>query len=241
MTESDSASLKHAAALRALDFVENGMKLGLGTGSTAGAFLEVLALRVQDGLSITGAATSERTAIAARSLGIPIAPLEQLAPLDLAIDGADEADHNLNLIKGGGGALLREKIVASAAKRMIVVMDRSKLVQRLGRFPLPIEVVEFGRDVTASNIKIVLTTFGYPAATPVLRRFQGAVYRTDSGNVIYDCELGAIPQPDKLGAALKSLVGVVEHGLFTGLASMLIIAQSTKDVTILGSKPNERI
>src|SRR3954470_12313646 len=126
MAESDPATLKRAAAARALDFVQDGMKLGLGTGSTAEAFLEVLAPRVRGGLTITGAASSERTAIKARSLGIPVAPLEQLVPLDLTVDGADEADRNLTLIKGGGGALLREKIVASSSTRMVVVADGSK-------------------------------------------------------------------------------------------------------------------
>jgi ribose 5-phosphate isomerase A len=238
MTESNSAPLKAAAALRAMDFVHSGMKLGLGTGSTAEAFLQVLARRVKGGLSIVGAATSERTAIAARNLGIPIASLEQLAPLDIVIDGADEADLDFNLIKGGGGALLREKIVANASRRMVVVMDSSKLVTRLGRFPLPVEVSEFGSGITASNIKTLLATFGYPSAKPLLRRAPDGVYKTDSGNVIYDFELAAIPEPGKLGAALKALIGVVEHGIFTGLASTLIVAHSPEQVEILGSKPN---
>src|ERR1700691_6373339 len=140
MSQSDPSALKRAAAVRALEFVENGMKLGLGTGSTAEAFLDVLGPRLRGGLSVTGVATSERTAEKARALSIPLADLDSLAPLDLVIDGADEADHDLNLIKGGGGALLREKIVAASAKRMIVIADESKLVAKLGRFPLPVEV-----------------------------------------------------------------------------------------------------
>jgi ribose 5-phosphate isomerase A len=154
-TVSDADALKRAAAARALDFVTDGMKLGLGTGSTAEAFLELLAERVRSGLRVTGTPTSERTRAKASALSIPVAELDARAPLDLVIDGADEADANLDLIKGGGGALLREKIVASAAPRMIVIADESKLVQRLGAFPLPIEVVAFGHRTTAARIASV--------------------------------------------------------------------------------------
>ena len=136
-TPLDQNALKRAAAARALDFVRDGMKLGLGTGSTAEAFLDLLAERVRAGLKITGTPTSERTREKASALSIPVAELDNLAPLDLVIDGADEADHNLDLIKGGGGALLREKIVAASSARMIVIADESKLVRRLGAFPLP--------------------------------------------------------------------------------------------------------
>src|SRR5436305_5346467 len=205
MTESDSAFLKRAAAAKALDFVQDGMKLGLGTGTTADAFLEVLAPRVRGGLSITGAATSERTAIKARTLGVPLAPLEQLAPLDLTIDGADETDRDLNLIKGGGGALLREKIVATASKRMVVIADGSKLVQRLGRFPLPVEVTEFGHVLTAASIREVAGTFGYADLPLTLRARDGATFRTDGGNFIYDCGFGSIGDGTKLAEALKGI------------------------------------
>lgn len=230
MAESDPAILKRAAAARALDYVQDGMKLGLGTGSTAEEFLEVLAARIRGGLNITGAATSERTALKAKGLGIPVAPLEQLAPLDLAIDGADEADRNLNLIKGGGGALLREKIVASAAKSMIVIADGSKLVDRLGRFPLPVEVAEFGHVVTAAGIREMAIGLGYTSLPLTLRVREGAAFRTDGGNVIYDCGFGCIEDAVKLGQALKSIIGVVEHGLFVGLASRLVIAHSTEEI-----------
>src|ERR1700742_1292589 len=192
MAESEQPMLKRAAATRALDFVQDGTKLGLGTGTTAEAFLEVLAPRVRGGLNITAAATSELTAIKAKSLGIPIAPLEQLAPLDLTIDGADETDRNLNLIKGGGGALLREKIVATASKRMVVIADGSKLVERLGRFPLPLEVTEFGHVLTAARIREVAGTFGYAALPMTLRARDGVTFRTDGGNFIYDCGFGSI-------------------------------------------------
>jgi ribose 5-phosphate isomerase A len=229
----DSSSLKQAAAARALDFVRDGMKVGLGTGTTAEAFLDVLAPRVRGGLNITAAATSERTAIKAKSLGIPVAPLEQLAPLDVTIDGADETDRDLNLIKGGGGALLREKIVATASKRMVVIGDGSKLVQRLGRFPLPVEVTEFGHVLTAARIREVAGTFGYADLPLTLRARDGATFRTDGGNFIYDCGFGSIGDATKLAEALKGITGVVEHGLFIGLATTLVIARTTEDIEII--------
>jgi ribose 5-phosphate isomerase A len=236
MSGADPAILKRAAATRALDFVENGMKLGLGTGSTAEAFLEVLAPRIRGGMSVTGAATSERTAIKARNLGIPIAPLEQLAPLDLTIDGADETDRSLDLIKGGGGALLREKIVASASNRMLVVADGSKLVQRLGRFPLPVEVVEFGHPITATRIAQATAELGYSSPRIVLRMQDGAPVRTDSGNLIYDCAFGSIGNTAEVATMLKSITGVVEHGLFVGLATTLVIAHTADKIEIIERK-----
>jgi ribose 5-phosphate isomerase A len=221
---SDPTSLKHAAALKALDFVQDGMKLGLGTGTTAEAFLEVLAPRVAGGLKIMGAATSERTAERARALSIPMADLDQLAPLDLAIDGADEADRALTLIKGGGGALLREKIVAASSRKMIVIADRSKLVEKLGNFPLPVEVVSFGHATTAARIIQVLAGLGYHRVPVALRLRDGEPFKTDTGNLIYDCLLGAIGDVSLLSLALSAITGVVEHGLFVGLASALILA-----------------
>jgi len=148
MTRKTAADLKRDAAIKALEFVTDGMKLGLGTGSTAEAFLEVLAPRIRGGLNIIGVPTSERTAQRCRELSIPLGTLEQLAPLDLTIDGADETDRALNLIKGGGGAHLREKIVAISSKRMVVIADKSKLVRRLGKFPLPVEVIPYGQSTT---------------------------------------------------------------------------------------------
>jgi ribose 5-phosphate isomerase A len=238
MSDSDAAVLKRVAATRALDFLQGGMKLGLGTGTTAEAFLDVLAPRVRGGLNITAAATSERTAIKARGLGIPIVPLEQVAPLDLTIDGADEADCNLTLIKGGGGALLREKIVASSSKRMIVVADGSKLAMRLGKFPLPVEVTEFAHPVIARRIRAAVSVLGYAEFPMVLRQKDGAAFRTDGGNVIYDCAFGSIGDAAELGAAIKSVTGVVEHGLFIGLATTLIVANRTDDVLVLERPQN---
>jgi ribose 5-phosphate isomerase A len=223
---SDSAALKRAAAARALDFVSAGMKLGLGSGTTAEAFIEILGVRVRGGLKLLCVPTSERTAQLARTQGIALGSLDDLAPLDLTVDGADEADPDFNLIKGGGGFLLREKIVATSSKRMIVIADGSKLVSRLGRFPLPVEVIAFGHSVTAAHIAGAVAAVGYPHAPATLRLKDGAVYKTDNGNVIYDCAFGAIADAAKLGAALSCVAGVVGHGLYVGIASTLVIARA---------------
>jgi ribose 5-phosphate isomerase A len=226
MSNLDTPALKNAAAVRALDFVESGMKLGLGTGSTAEAFLDVLAPRVHDGLRLICAATSERTAEKARALGIPLADLDTLAPLDLVVDGADEADRDLNLIKGAGGALLREKIVAASAKRMVVIADGSKLVDRLGRFPLSVEVIEFGHKTTTARIDRAVSALGYGHVAIDVRLANGIPFRTDSGNRIYDIAFGAIADAAMLGDVLANIPGVVEHGLFVGLAHALVIARA---------------
>lgn len=220
----DPAALKRAAAIKALDFVEDGMKLGLGTGSTAEAFLECLAPRVKGGLKIVGVPTSQRTAELARALGVPLGDLDALAPLDLVVDGADEADRALTLIKGGGGALLREKIVASSSRRMVVIADSAKLVTRLGRYPLPVEVETFGHGTTAARIAAVLDRLGYHHIDVRLRVRDGQPFKTDASNLIYDCPLGAIADAGALGRALSDIPGVVDHGLFIGLASVLVIA-----------------
>ena len=224
---SDAAALKRAAAARAVEFIRPGMKIGLGTGSTADLFLELLADRLRNGLEIVGTPTSERTDEKARSLGIPMADLNELGHLDLVVDGADEADANLDLIKGGGGALLREKIVAASADQMIVIADESKFKNRLGAFPLPVEVVPFGHLTTRSRIVAVAMACGYAHLNPVLRaRGDGKAFQTDSGNSIYDCPFGEISDAPALAAALSSVTGVVEHGLFCGLASALVLAGS---------------
>src|SRR5579863_2293074 len=157
----DQIALKRTVAAKALDYVQDGMKLGLGSGSTAEMFVEMLAPRVRGGQRLLCVPTSERTAALARKLGLTLASLDDLAPLDLTIDGADEADRNLDLIKGGGGMLLREKIVASSSLRMIVIADESKLVPRLGKFPLPVEVVEFGHKTTAARLADCFDSLGY--------------------------------------------------------------------------------
>ena len=222
---SQQDNLKHAAAAKALDYVKDGMKLGLGTGSTADAFVDALGPLVRAGIKLRCAATSERTAARARAIGLVIEDPGDLAPLDLAVDGADEADRNLTLVKGGGGALLREKIVAASSKRMIVVADESKLVARLGKFPLPVEVLEFGHAATALRLKAALAALGHGNAPVTLRMRDGALFRSDNGNPIYDCALGAIDDAPRLAAALDAIPGIAEHGLFVGIAHTLLIAR----------------
>jgi ribose 5-phosphate isomerase A len=220
----DFTQYKRAAAAKALDYVVDGMKLGLGSGSTAELFVELLAPRVRGGQKLLCVPTSERTATLARKLGLTLSSLDDLAPLDLTIDGADEADRNLDLIKGGGGMLLREKMVAASSRKMIVIADESKLVPRLGKFPLPVEVVEFGHKATAARLAGTLAAQGYQNAATVLRLKDGAPFKTDNGNLIYDCHLGAIQSAEKLGKAIHAVPGVVEHGLFVNMASTLLIA-----------------
>jgi ribose 5-phosphate isomerase A len=221
---SDQNALKRAVASKALEFVQDGMKLGLGSGTTAEAFVELLAPKVRAGQKLLCVPSSERTATLARKLGITLSSLDDLAPLDLTIDGADEADRNLDLIKGGGGMLLREKIVASASKKMLVIADESKLVPRLGKFPLPVEISEFGHKAVARHLAEVCAGLGYKNVPLTLRQKDGAPFKTDSGNLIYDCAFGAIQNAAKLAAALEAIPGVVEHGLFIGIATTLLIA-----------------
>lgn len=228
----DKDTLKRAAAMRALDLVQDGMKLGLGTGSTAEIFMQMLAERMRGGLKIIGTPTSKRTEAKARSLGIPLDDLDKLAPLDLTVDGCDEADDDLNLTKGGGGALLREKIVAASSKRMAVIADENKLVSRLGKFPLPVEVISFGHATTARRLAEASEALGYRRLKPALRMQSGEPYRTDSGNLIYDCPFAAINDAPALAVTLSAVTGVVEHGLFVGLASLLILA-GPKGVRVL--------
>lgn len=222
MTDLDE--LKRAAATKALDYVVDGMTLGLGSGSTAEIFVDLLAPRVRGGQKLICVPTSERTAAKARGLGLTLSNLDDLAPLDLTVDGADEADRNLNLIKGGGGMLLREKIVAASSKKMIVIADETKLVPRLGKYPLPVEVVTFGHKATVGRMVKALEELGYRGPRVILRQKEGQAIKTEGGNVIYDCHLGAIQNAARLGAALHAVPGVVEHGLFVGLAAMLLIA-----------------
>ena len=190
----DQNALKRAVAAKALDYVQDGMKLGLGSGSTAEIFVEMLAPRVRGGEKLLCVPTSEKTATLARKLGFTLAGLDDLAPLDLTIDGADEADRNLDLIKGGGGMLLREKIVASASRKMIVIADETKLVPRLGKYPLPVEVVEFGHKSIAARLNAALAAAGYANVPMSLRQRDGAPFKTDGGNVIYDCAFGIDPE-----------------------------------------------
>lgn len=220
----EAQSHKRAAAERALTLVEPGMKLGLGTGSTAAEFVRALGARVRGGLDVIGVPTSEATAALAREEGIPLGELDDLAPLDLTVDGADEIDPELRLIKGGGGALLREKLVATASTAMAVIVDEKKLVPRLGRFPLPVELVPFGAATTIRRIEDCVSDCGYGKKSVTLRRAGARPFRTDGGHLIADCALGAIADAAALAAALKNLPGVVDHGLFLDEASCAIVA-----------------
>ena len=222
---------KREAAERALELVAPGMKLGLGTGSTARHFVELVGKRVAGGLEIRCAATSEATETQAKALGIPLSSLDELVELDLTVDGADEIDPKLRLIKGGGGALLREKIVASASRRMVVIADSIKLVPRLGAFPLPIEVVPFGLAATRQHIERAFAQLGL--AGPIRLRGGSSPFVTDGGHYILDCSLGAIAEPEELSQILSPIPGVVEHGLFIGLARAAIIA-GAEGVEVLG-------
>jgi ribose 5-phosphate isomerase A len=222
LTKTDE--LKEAAARAALDLVTEGMRLGLGTGSTASRFVAALGERVAGGLDVLCVPTSEATREQAVKLGIPITTLDETPRLDLTIDGADEIDAELRMIKGGGGALLREKIVATASDRMVVVADESKLVSVLGAFPLPVEVVRFGLMATIGLIEAIAAEAGCHGAI-TLRPGQGeAPFVTDQGNLILDCAFGSIPEPEVLAFSLKRVPGVIEHGLFLGLADLAIVA-----------------
>ncbi|MCV0350332.1 MAG: ribose-5-phosphate isomerase RpiA [Nitratireductor sp.] len=215
--------LKIEAARAALDQVQDGMRLGIGTGSTAEEFVRVLAERVAGGLSVIGVPTSERTAELCKELGVPLTTLDETPELDLTIDGADEIGPELGLIKGGGGALLREKIVAAASQRMIVIADKTKMVESLGRFPLPIEVNAFGLRATVVAIEKVAKELGLEGPLAVRER-DGKPFVTDGGHLIVDASFGRIPDPRALAIALNAIPGVVEHGLFLDLADTAFVA-----------------
>jgi ribose 5-phosphate isomerase A len=218
----DAERLKREVAARALDFVQPGMRLGLGTGSTARHFVDLLGERVRQGLRLRCVPTSEKTEAQARACGIEVTTLEDMPELDLTVDGADEYDLDFNLIKGGGGALLREKIVAAASGAMIVIADRSKATDRLGRFPLPVEVNRFGIGSTTLLLGRVFAGLGLGGAIVRRIRSDGTDFVTDGGHLILDCHLGAIPDPQRLADRILAVPGVVEHGLFIGYARMVI-------------------
>jgi ribose 5-phosphate isomerase A len=213
---------KEAAGRAAAKLVQDGDVVGLGTGSTA--YFAVLALgeQVKAGLKIIGIPTSVQTADLARQVGIPLTTLDEHPEIDITIDGADEVDPKLNLIKGGGGALLREKVVAAASKKMVVVADSGKIVSVLGKFPLPVEVISFARTVIERKIAAL-------GASPKLRKkSDGSVFVTDNGNQILDCSFGKIADPAALARSLSEMPGVVEHGLFIGLASLAIVGRGSR-------------
>ena len=218
--------LKRQAAARAVEFVQSGMKLGLGTGSTAKHFVELLGARVRDGLDVIGVPTSEATRDDAIRCGIRLTTLDEIDRLDLTVDGADEVDPSLDLIKGGGGALLREKIVAAASDRMIVIADETKWVETLGRFPLPIEVIPFGLAATRRLIEKAFADCGVSGQIAVRKGRDGHVFVTDGGHWIMDAHLGRISDAPRLAQSLACIPGVVEHGLFIDLASTAMLAGS---------------
>ena len=215
---------KRQAAEKALLSVQPGMRLGLGTGSTAAVFVELLGARVKRGLNVICVPTSEATRAQAARLGIPVTTLDELPRLDLTVDGADEIDAELRLIKGGGGALLREKIVASASSRVLIIADAAKKVDCLGLFPLPIEVVAFGLASTRMHIAAQAEDAGCHGEIRLRRAADGRPFLTDSGNCILDCAFGRIGEPELLADALRIIPGVVEHGLFLGIADEAILA-----------------
>jgi ribose 5-phosphate isomerase A len=217
---------KEAAARASLRFVKDGQVVGLGTGSTAAYFIRLLAEEVKRGLRVRGIPTSDRSRELAENLGIPLTTLDECQELAVTVDGADEVDPQLRLIKGGGGAMLREKIVASATKQLVIVADASKQVSMLGKFPLPVEVIRFAQALVAKRI----TALG--AAVSVRKNADGAPYVTDENNYILDCRFGQIRDADTLARELSEMPGVVEHGLFIGMASVVLIAGGSEIVEL---------
>ena len=234
MSAFSAEAMKRAAARAALESVTHGMRLGLGTGSTAAHFVDLLGARVREGLEVVCVPTSERTRAQAESLGIPLSTLDETPQLDLTVDGADEFDAALRLIKGGGGALLREKIVAAASTRMFVIADATKEVQTLGAFPLPVEIDRFGARSTMLHIERVARGLGLIGPLTMRDAEPGERFITDGGHYIVDCAFGAIDDPDALAARLSAIPGVVDHGLFIGLATAIFIA-GAEGVRILGN------
>ncbi|HVL73646.1 MAG TPA: ribose-5-phosphate isomerase RpiA, partial [Beijerinckiaceae bacterium] len=226
--------MKRRAAARAVEIVRDGMRLGLGTGSTAAHFVALLGARVRAGLRVVGVPTSEATRAQAEREGIPLTTLDETPELDLTIDGADELDDRLRLIKGGGGALLREKIVAAASRRMVVIADGAKRVETLGRFPLPIEVVPFGLEATRRAIAAAARGVGCTGELRLRSAPNGGPFATDGGHLILDAFYGRIERPEALASALAAVPGVVEHGLFIGLATGAIVA-TERGLVELGS------
>ena len=218
-------AMKRAAAEAALTEVKPGMRLGLGTGSTARHFVDLLGARVSLGFACVCVPTSEKTAAQAKNLGSPLTDLDETPRLDLTVDGADEVAPDLSLIKGAGGALLREKIVAAASDRMVVIADESKAVETLGRFALPIEVDPFGLEATTRAVATVMEEAS-AEGRPVLRKRDGKPFVTDGGHFILDALFGRISAPKALALALSAIPGVVEHGLFIGLCKRAYIASS---------------
>lgn len=207
---------KQAAAQKAIEYIKDGMTVGLGTGSTAFWVIQYLAQKIKSGMKITAVATSKETEKLAAECGIPITEMDAVDHIDIDIDGADEVDAGLNLVKGGGGALLREKIVSFNSSGFIVVVDESKMVDTLGKFPLPVEVIPFGWEHTARHLALL-------GCTTMQRKSVAASFITDNGNYILDCHFKLIPDPALLQAKINAIPGVVESGLFVKMATRIIV------------------
>jgi len=217
---------KELVAKKSLDFVEDGMVVGLGTGSTAARFIKLLGERVKRGLKIRSIPSSKTSKELAESLSIPVTDFEQCPEIDVAIDGADEIGPGLALIKGGGGALLHEKIVASASKRFVVIADSSKVVTQLGRFPLPVEIIPTASPLVARKLQKM------GMRSTIRRSNTGSKFITDEGNLILDCESGEIQDPDALAAFIRNIIGVVEHGLFLHMAERALVSDGSAVMTL---------
>jgi ribose 5-phosphate isomerase A len=213
---------KEAAARASLKFIKDGQVVGIGTGSTAAYFIEALGEKVKSGLKIRGISSSVRSRDQAVTLGIPMTTLDECPEIDVTVDGADEVDPQLRLIKGGGGALLREKIVASATKQFVIIADATKRVAVLGKFPLPVEVIEFARAVVVRKIEAL------GAQVTLRQKADGTPFVTDEHNHILDCHFGQIPDADSLARKLSDMPGVVEHGLFIGMANVVLVANGSE-------------
>jgi ribose 5-phosphate isomerase A len=227
---------KRRAAERAVEFVRPGMRLGLGTGSTARYFVELIGAKVALGLNVICVPTSETTRLAAQALGIPLTTLDETPHLDLTVDGADEFDSRLRLIKGGGGALLREKIVATASDRMVVIADASKEVATLGHFPLPIEVDKFGIEATRRHIVNKAAQLRCHGSVTLRRSVIGSAFITDGGHYIVDCKFERILRPEELAEQLNAIPGVIEHGLFIDVATAIVVADAQGARILTASK-----
>lgn len=217
---------KKLAGEKAVQYVKDGMIVGLGTGSTVYWTIKKLGELVRDGLDIRGIPTSKNTEELAIEEGIPLISLSEIGQLDITIDGADEVNPDLQLIKGGGGALLREKLIASISKRLVIVVDESKCVSRLGRFPLPVEVTPFGVEITSKQLQVL-------GCTPKLRTEKDIPYKTDNGNYILDCSFSSISEPIELTNKINMLPGVVENGLFVNMAEIIVVAKKDGHIDYL--------